>query len=407
MYDLRNLPGNKHLCAAGLVLLGALCSFQVNAGAFSSNQSGNSVTYSSSSYGRDAAIAGAALAISGGAVYAAQSTTLRTAAGATAALALRAAPVAGAVGSAVLSCLGNPLCIVATGAAAALVANELSYRYSIDPVTGTPVIDRPVTETVGMYYVIGFGGTNAPTRTQSCEIALGAGAYVQFLGGGYLCFSRIGGGGYTVATISESSQTTNVPVTPAEFSQAIGAKTDWANDSKITDLLEKIVKNTSQSIPLQIPTVTGPTSIPGTPTVTTKADGSKTTTKTTSNLGYYGPRVDITDTTTVEETTPAGVTTTISTTTAPVKTEDVSKDEYDVPDVDIPKTKKTMTFNAENLGFAGGSCPANVTQNINGAPVVLFNWTSHCATIQNYAKPMILALATFAALMIIFGAKTE
>ncbi len=81
------------------------------------------------------------------------------------------------------------------------------------------------------------------------------------------------------------------------------------------------------------------------------------------------------------------------------------EDEFDTPDGEIPKTTKTITYIAESLGFGAGSCPANVTQTMHGmtTPITLVNWADNCDKITTYAKPMILAMATFAALMIIFA----
>ena len=85
------------------------------------------------------------------------------------------------------------------------------------------------------------------------------------------------------------------------------------------------------------------------------------------------------------------------------------EDEFDVPDGEIPKTSKTITFQAEDLGFGGGSCPANKTMTIKGGKTItLVDWADNCAKITTYAKPMILAMAMFTAMMIIFvGGKIE
>ena len=437
MHDLRTIQPHKHLRALGLVLLGALCALQVVAAPISSSQSGNSVTYSSSSYGSDAAIAGAALTVSAGVVYATQPSTLRTLSGAVAPLVVRAAPVAGAIGSTVAACFANPLCVVATAAAAAYVANELSYGY--DASSGLPVVTKadPTVCTAAPcygYYARSYVTGNFDTATryssaaQACARTAANGSawsanynysvtgstltscYLQLVNksdGNYVASEEQGTGRHSIPPQTAAP----VPATTQELSDAIGAKNDWSNDSKITELLEQIVKNTSQSIPLQIPSVTGPTSIPGTPTVTTKADGSKTTTTKTSSLGYFGPRVDVTETTVVQDTTPAGVTTTTTTTEEPAYVEEEAPaTDYDTPQVDIPKATKTITFAAENLGFGGGTCPADVMSQPHGmaAPIKLVDWTNNCNYVTTYAKPMILALALFSALMIIFvGGKPE
>lgn len=432
MYDLRNFSGRKHLRAVGVVLLGALCAFQVAAGPFTSTQSGNSVTYSSNNYAADAAVAGASLVVSAGVVYASQPSTVRTLAGAVAPLVVRAAPVAGAIGGAVATCLANPLCLVATAAAAALVANEIGYKF--DNTTGTPVVtkkDSAVCSAAPCYdYQIDYnGGTiHGSTPMIACQAwadyhnaHLFTGTSVYSATTSYCTVSRNGNvqpySWNRVASVSPSAPVYK-PSTVTEFATAIGAKTDWANDSKLPALVDKIVKTVPQSIGLQVPSVTGPTSIAGVPTVVTKADGSKVTTTRGTNFGYVGPRVDMTETTIEQATNIGGTTTTTSTTTSAATPDSAcatnsngagcQADEFDVPSDEIPKTNKTITFAAENLGFSGGSCPSDVTKVIAGKTVKLVDWVSNCNYLTTYAKPMILAAATFAALMIIFmGGKLE
>jgi hypothetical protein len=322
-----------------LVMLGLLFApLASRAEPFTSSQSSNSVTFSATAF--DGAASTAALALTAGAIYATQPATFRTISGVVAPLVVRAAPVAGAVGSAVLACFGNPACLVATAAAAAYVANELSFNFTSDPVTGLPVVtksDPAVCTAAPCYqYRIQNSGTYSPwftTRSATCDWLVGAlrssnpsypfvvYPYASNSNPSGLCnWTAVAGypntrnWEYQSVAPAASSQ---VPSTTAELSTAIGAKTDWASDSNIVDLLTKIVKNTSQSIPLQIPSVTGPTSIVDTPTVETKADGSKVTTTKTTNFGYYGPTATATETTVKADTTPGGVTTTSSTTTGP------------------------------------------------------------------------------------------
>ena len=78
--------------------------------------------------------------------------------------------------------------------------------------------------------------------------------------------------------------------------------------------------------------------------------------------------------------------------------------DFDTPTDEIPKTTKTITYAAEDLGFAGGSCPSNLTMTIDsGQTITVGDWTKACNMASTYAKPMILVMATFAAMMILFG----
>ena len=458
-YDLRCLSGAQYVRALCFVLLGAVCSFQVNAAAFPSTQSGNRTTFSAGTYDTDAIAAGASLAVSAGAIWASQTNPIKTVAGVAANVVVRAAPAAGAIRSAVAACFGNPLCVVATAAAAAYVANELSFNYTVGA-DGVPLVTKadPTACTVAPCYnwrVYGYNGTqfeqNFPSlaaakmfweaRIQKANADAGN-PPVNFTwyssasdGSGYYACEN-GGCYYTggVQRVGRRAPDTSatVPSTPTELVDAIGSKTDWADNSKLPQLIKDAViagqpkLGTYQNpyiVPLSVPTsITGPATVAGSPTTPTKADGSKVTKTTTTNFGYYPPAVEATETTVETATTPAGVTTTTSTTTSPAtvaqQTPDLCAtnpnsnacrtDEFDTPDGELPKATKAITFAPENLGFAGGSCPANVVQNIHGKQLTLVNWSQNCGYITTYAKPAILAMATFSALMIIFaGGKPE
>jgi hypothetical protein len=178
-------------------------------------------------------------------------------------------------------------------------------------------------------------------------------------------------------------------------------------------------------IPFPAPTVTGPSEILGPKTETVNPDGTKTVLQPKSFFTFQGDTI----TNTKNETTVtvlnidnsvSSVTTTTKTPVPsegvePLKTEDpclknpdrngCRTDEFDVPDGEIPKETRTITFAAENLGFAGGTCPANrmLTMHQNGQTITAGDWATTCEMTVTYAKPMILIMATFAALMIIFG----
>lgn len=83
------------------------------------------------------------------------------------------------------------------------------------------------------------------------------------------------------------------------------------------------------------------------------------------------------------------------------------EDEFDTPDGEIPKSTVEVGFQAEDLGLGGGSCPADITMAINGKTTTVGNWASTCNSVTTYAKPLILILATFSALMIVMGVRVE
>lgn len=452
IYDLRKFPVNKHLRALMCVLLGALGAVQVNAATFPASTSGNRTTFAGGTYDTDAIAAGASMAVSAGAIWASQTKAIKTAAGVAANVVVKAAPAAGAIRSAVAACFGNPLCVVATAAAAAYVANELSFNYTVGA-DGLPVVTKadpnacPTTAGCVMYYVTpGWSTTQqGPGKTTP---AAACAAYASIAGVpttviqtdiGPLCQWKPNGYAYTDGTYIRNYQVpagpiTTVPSTPAELADAIGSKTDWADNSKLPQLIKDAViagqpklgsYQNPYIVPVSVPTsITGPATVAASPTTTTKADGSKVTKTTTTNLGYYPPAVEATETTVETATTPEGVTTTTSTTTAPAtaaqETPDFCatnpnsnacrSDEFDTPTENLPKLDKAITFAAENLGFGAGACPANVTQNLKAAhqSITLINWTENCSKLTTYVKPLVLSMGAFMAFTILFiGGKLE
>lgn len=197
------------------------------------------------------------------------------------------------------------------------------------------------------------------------------------------------------------------------------ARSDVNPDGRvIQELLDK-----GADIPMPAPTVTGPASVVGSETTTVNPDGTKTVSRTTYNFNTSGDTITNTSnvTTTNNYNTSNVITGTTTTTATPVAAEakpsecetnpqsnGCRTDEFDTPTQEIPKTTRNVTFNAENLGFAGGACPADKFMTPHGmASIKVYDWAGTCDKVTTYAKPMILALATFAALMIIFVGKPE
>lgn len=191
----------------------------------------------------------------------------------------------------------------------------------------------------------------------------------------------------------------------------------------LQQVLDSVMKS-GNSVDLDSISTSGPASAPAGTTTSISSDGTTTTKTVQNNYTYnnaapYNSVVTVTQTTVnnVTNTTTGATTTTTTTTDKPADPIDpcdknpdrlgCQKVEFDAPEVDIPKTTKQVTYQAENLGFGGGSCPADKTMTLHGRTVVVFNWADSCSKITTYAKPMILALSTFAALMIIFSGKIE
>ncbi len=77
-----------------------------------------------------------------------------------------------------------------------------------------------------------------------------------------------------------------------------------------------------------------------------------------------------------------------------------SKPELDVPDGEIPRTTKQISY-AEEGGFGGGSCPSNVYANLQGKQPMVYEWTRTCSVVSTYIRPIILLLGAMGALFIL------
>jgi|GEM_PF-1075981 len=77
-----------------------------------------------------------------------------------------------------------------------------------------------------------------------------------------------------------------------------------------------------------------------------------------------------------------------------------SKPELDIPDGEIPKVTKQVTY-AEEGGFGGGSCPANVYANLHGMQTMVYEWTRTCSVVSTYIRPIMLLLGAMGALFIL------
>lgn len=72
---------------------------------------------------------------------------------------------------------------------------------------------------------------------------------------------------------------------------------------------------------------------------------------------------------------------------------------------DIPKSSKTITYSQDN-SFGAGSCPANKTMTVNGKQLTVIDWVSYCGYIADYLRPILILLASYAALIMLVPDKT-
>lgn len=169
------------------------------------------------------------------------------------------------------------------------------------------------------------------------------------------------------------------------------------------------------------PTVTGPASVAGPSASSTDSTGKVTTTTITYKPTYNDNRVTNNIETTVTSYNPAtGETVTEQTKVeeAPEPEKDESDQcekypdrvgcaELDAPEGEIPRDEVSVSYEEQNL-FGEGSCPADVSANIAtlGKTMKLWNWQKTCEMALPL-RAMVIALATFAAALIVFPTKVD
>lgn len=209
-----------------------------------------------------------------------------------------------------------------------------------------------------------------------------------------------------------------VPSTEQELADAIALKSGWPTSSALAQAAADALSVTGETLTPDSLTVTGPATSTGPAKTVVNPDGSKTVSTPTYSHTYNNNTISTVTTTTINNYDSSNVltgTTTQTETPTPQKTDceiDPSRvgcAQLDVPDGEVPKSTKNITFSPSNLGFGGGTCPADkfITVHRMAQPVKVFDWQGTCGKLQSYARPMILSLATFAALMIIFSFKVE
>jgi hypothetical protein len=209
------------------------------------------------------------------------------------------------------------------------------------------------------------------------------------------------------------------PATPVEVKEALYKKDP---SPLIVPELDKAGAG-PDVLPITGVTTTGPLTIVGPSTTTiNNIDNSVTTSQTTNDYTYNGDTVTSGGSRTETQTTkPDGTKTDDKTETfnpgdqasAPPEDPKVQCDKYpnslgcaelDTPSGDIPKDTKTVAFQEESV-FGGGGCPANKTMSLHGiGSVTVWDFEKTCAYIAQI-RAMVVALAMFAALLIVTPGK--
>ena len=196
------------------------------------------------------------------------------------------------------------------------------------------------------------------------------------------------------------------PVTQQELADKIASQSGWPSSSAFPEVVRQAVES-GETITAPTPTVTGPSSVQG--PKSTATEGGRTVEKqTVYNITYNNNQVSYTTTVTTVTTAADGTKTTATET----KENEPPPDEcaknpdslncadLDVPAGQIPRTTKNIAYTPESW-FGGGSCPADKTMTTHGMTLKVWDWTGSCYWLVNYFRPILLIIATSAALMIV------
>ncbi|MCS4511908.1 hypothetical protein, partial [Xylophilus ampelinus] len=173
-------------------------------------------------------------------------------------------------------------------------------------------------------------------------------------------------------------------ISPDDLATRIARESGWPDPQRLGNILREAI-GSGETVQVGSPTVTGPASSQGAPvtktTVNPQGQPITTTTSTTNNYTYNDNKVTNTPTTT---------TTTVNNNTGEKTTEtettDDKRDECeknpdslacattDVPDGEIPKSNKTVTYSEDGFLSGGGSCPADKYASIHGVSTMVWDW---------------------------------
>lgn len=79
------------------------------------------------------------------------------------------------------------------------------------------------------------------------------------------------------------------------------------------------------------------------------------------------------------------------------------KVDTEVENEEIPKTEKTVSYQAENI-WGGGACPADKYARVGGQEIKVVDWSRDCQFVTDYVKPVALALSALIVAYILAGA---
>lgn len=334
---------------------------------FPPTQSGNTYTYSGGT-----ATAANASSISfpspaNGPVYGQATQSQPIGGGRTVPITVRSRPTAQAVAKAVGTFAGKIATPLVVGVALWDLCNELGFSCSMGS-DGKTAVQAPASATYdpaskgagadalpycGSYSGLGFGDScrGFPSGGTGMVFSYISGQIVtDLLGSGCQWLSN-NSPWHVVGCYVTSRPAAMVPKTVQDLENAIASKSGWPDGSAISRVLPEAI---ASGVPLEMPSpyeITGPASVPLSPTVTTWPDGSKVTDTPTKNLQYGPNSVTVTETSTKTSTDPSGVTSPVSTTTTnePLPAPEEQTEPCGLPDTPMCAIDGAGTPTAEEL----------------------------------------------------------
>lgn len=243
------------------------------------------------------------------------------------------------------------------------------------------------------------------------------------------------GGGYRNGVITTQYGTTTVEVpdgmedaTNEEVEDKLTAKLDQicmdpVDHTYCSGVLKELVEQGATPV-VDVEPLEGPATVPGgeATSTTTNPDGSKI--KKTEQKQFNCTYSDNKVTCTVTTTTTTEIFDENGDKTGEETTSDEDEDtrtkcerdknavgcdgEFDVPEGEIPRETKELTYEAEDLGLGSGTCPSDVTLVVQGRSFNVFSYSPGCQLLNNYVKPVVLVISTIIAFFILMpGGRPE
>lgn len=286
------------------------------------------------------------------------------------------------------------------------------YTYQFRTAAPSGSFQQACTNGIGLGESSGYGYA---TYTSVVESQHGACRYVASYSGGSFITDLLA----MTVTAATPAPHNRVPSALQELQDAIASKSGWPTSTSASEFMRQDIEAGGKPSVTTIQ-VSGPATSAGPSSTTTNTTNNTTTTNTTTHHhSYAGNTVNTTTSVTsitINNTTGDTInsTTTTSENEPPPEQEKCAEGdptlacaEADTPTGEIPRETKTITYTEENV-FGSGACPANLTANIGtlGSNVTVWDWQKTCAAALPL-RALVLALASFAALLIVMPGRVE